>query len=115
MKQNIFIFLLILSCTLTNYIEAQNKTKSKSTTHQKQQKKLVYLYTANGGMVGYYDDGTVVGCPRCDFCRSNILAMLKVKPMGKWDLKKPDDFISYEEDNGWVLINYKWKEKVPQF
>ena len=27
------------------------------------------------------------------------------------ELKKPNDFISYEEDNGWVLINYVWKEK----
>jgi hypothetical protein len=40
--------------------------------------------------------------------------MFKEKPMRKWDLKKPDDFVSYEEDNGWVLINYKWKQKVPQ-
>ncbi len=115
MKQILFILFLLTTCILTNNVEAQSKAKSKTTKQKKQEKKLVYLFTANGGMVGYYDDGSVVGCPRCDFCRSNILAMLKEKPMGKWDLKKPDDFISYEDDKGWVLINYKWKEKVPQF
>lgn len=66
-------------------------------------------------MLGYFSDGSVVSCPRCDFCKSNILAMFKKKPFEKWNLKKPSDFTSYAEDNGWVLVNYKWNEKVPQF
>ncbi len=121
MKMNLIksftiFFTMSYFALLTITVNAQTKSPKKSTYKAvKQKKELVYLYTANGGMVGYFSDGSVGGCPRCNFCRSNILAMFKEKPWRKWDLKKPDDFVSYEEDNGWVLINYKWKEKVPQF
>lgn len=113
-----FTICIIIFCfaLFTTTVNAQTKSFKKSTYKAvKQKKELVYLYRANGGMIGYFSDGSVVGCPRCDFCKSNILAMFKEKPMKKWDLKKPGDFVSYEQDNGWVLINYKWKEKVPQF
>jgi hypothetical protein len=102
---------------LINDANAQTKSIKKSTSRNvKQKKELVYLYTGNGGLVGYFSDGSVVGCPKCDFCKSSILAMFKEKPRsGKWNLKKPDDFVFYEEDKGWVLVNYKWKEKVPQY
>jgi hypothetical protein len=107
------IIILVLSSFSAN---AQTKTYKKvtkkiSNKESKQKKELVYLYTSNGGMIGYYSDGSVVGCRGCDFIKSNLLEMLKEKPMEKWNLKKPNDFISYEEDNGWVLINYVWKEK----
>jgi hypothetical protein len=119
-KHYYFFVGILIFTLLTININAQTKSNKKVTQKSIgkgsiKKKELAYLYTANGGMVGYFSDGSVVGCPRCDFCRSNILAMFKEKPMRKWDLKKPDDFVSYEEDNGWVLINYKWKEKVPQF
>jgi hypothetical protein len=111
---------IIIFTLLTITVNAQTKSYKKITKKSiykdnKQNKELVYLFTANGGVVGYFSDGSVVGCPRCDFCRTNILVMFKEKPMGKWDLKKPLGFVSDEGDNGWVLINYKWKEKVPQF
>lgn len=105
-------------------ISLKEKSLNKKTKETKQQveqitkktkKELVYLYTANGGMIGYFSDGSIVACPRCDFCKSNIMAMFKVKPTGSWNLVKPDDFVSHEEDNGWVLIDYKWNEKVPQY
>lgn len=98
--------------TLSSQTKETNQQAEQST--KKTKKELVYLYTSNVGMVGYFSDGSVVSCPRCDFCKSNIMAMFKEKPMGSWDLVKPDDFVSYEEDNGWVLIDYKWNEKVPQ-
>jgi hypothetical protein len=108
---------IIVFTLFTFSVNAQTKTYKRVTKkienkESKQKKKLVYLYTSNGGMVGYYSDGSVVGCPRCEFLESNLLRMLKEKPTGKWNLKKPNDFISYEEDNGWVLINYVWKEKA---
>ncbi|MFM2385631.1 MAG: hypothetical protein RL660_388 [Bacteroidota bacterium] len=110
------IILSMLTVTVNAQTKASNKVVQKSTAKRSTKKKeLVYLYAANGGMVGYFSDGSVVECPRCDFCRSNILAMFKEKPMRQWDLKKPKGFVSYKVDNGWVLIKYKWKEKVPQF
>lgn len=98
-----------------NLLENKNENTEKLSKKKIIKKELVYLYTANGGMVGYFNDGSVVGCPRCDFCKSNILAMHNKESSETWNLKKPNDFVSYEEDNGWVLINYKWQEKVPQF
>ena len=65
-------------------------------------------------MLGYFSDGTVVGCPKCDFAKSNVIGMYNQEPIRRWNLKKPDGFTSYKEDKGWVLINYKWKVKVPQ-
>lgn len=109
-------FFLLLNLNLaTAQTTSKQKTVQKSKKNIIQKKELVYLYAANGGMIGYFSDGSVVGCPRCDFCKSNILAMFKKKSSEKWNLKKPNDFTSYEEDNGWVLVNYKWNEKVPQF
>lgn len=87
-------------------------------------KELRYLYYANGGLRGYFDDGTIVGCPRCDFCRSSILAMFDEKPMGTYKVQSDGsllvnnserEFPKYNNDNGWALIDYKWNEKVPQY
>ena len=88
------------------------KKVTQNNSQKSEKKELVYLYTAIGGMVGYFNDGSVVGCPRCDFCKSNILSMFKEKPMSSWDLKQPDAYDP--NDNCWVLVNYEWKEKVPQ-
>lgn len=92
----------------------QKKSKSRE---------LQYLYHANGGMIGYFDDGTIVGCPQCDFCRSSILEMFNLDPMGTYEVqsdgsllvnKSEREFPNFKDDNGWALINYKWNEKVPQ-
>ena len=117
MKPIIILALLFITLFSTS-VAAQTKSHKKAsskTKKTKHKKELVYLFAANGGMVGYFSDGSVVGCPKCDFCKSNILAMFKEKPFGTWDLKNPEDFSSSDENNNWVLVNYKWKQKVPQF
>jgi hypothetical protein len=106
------IAILLLTITLNAQTKSQKEILNKTNAIiNKQKRQLVYLYASNGGIMGYYNDGTVVGCPRCEFTKSTLVDMAKQKPMGKWNLKKPDDFVSYEEDNGWVLINYQWKLK----
>ena len=119
MKHLITFFLILFSFSFFNSFAQSklprlryNKAISKNIKYKK---KLVYLYTANGGLIGYFSDSSIVSCIRCDFCKSNILAMFKDKSTVKWNLIKPSDFISYEKDNGWVLVNHKWNEKVPQF
>ncbi len=109
---SVFIILiaLFLNAKTNSFYTFNNKISNKEI---KQNRKLVYLYVSNGGMVGYFNDGSVIACPQCDFTRSNLLSMSQKRPFRKWNLKKPDDFISFEEDNGWVLINYKWKVKAP--
>lgn len=112
----------------TKFIDDDKAKRSSSIkenqTNIKQKKKLRYLYYANGGIRGYFEDGTIVGCPRCDFCRSNIMAMYNEKPLGTFKVQSngsllinnsEKEFPNYKDDNGWVLIDYVWNEKVPQY
>lgn len=91
------------------------------TIHTKQ---LRFLYFSNGGMIGYFDDGTLVGCPKCDFCKTNIESMFSLKVMGNYEILKNGILLvdgskkilpNQKKDKGWVLINYHWFEKIPQF
>lgn len=77
-------------------------------------KKLVHLFAANGGMIGYYDDGTTVGCPRCDFSQANIDAMSQIEPMGKWDTRHPELLKEDTQEEDWVLFDYKWQKSQPR-
>lgn len=88
-------------------------------------KELRYLFFANGGIRGYFDDGTIVGCPRCDFCKSNIEAMFNEKPIGTYIVEEDGTLVidGSEKENpeyrnsdydGWALIDYKWYIKPPQ-
>ena len=89
-------------------------------------RELRYLFFANGGIVGYFDDGTIAGCPRCDFCKSNIVAMFNEKTYGKYKVEN-DGSLTINGDehlvpafnpgdiDGWALIDYKWKIKPPQY
>lgn len=77
-------------------------------------------------MIGYFDDGTIAGCPKCDFCRTNIMAMFKARPIGRYIVKNDGCLLVTNsekrcpEDNKntighWALVNYKWGEHVPQY
>lgn len=87
-------------------------------------KKLQYLLESNAGMLGFYDDSTVVSCPRCDFNESNVKLMATKKSIAKFNVV--DDYIKaiinggeqrfmlYEEgkvDTQWVMFNFKWIRK----
>ena len=87
--------------------------------HAKRRKELRYLFFANGGFNAYFDDGTVVGCPRCDFMRSNIWQMWKRKPEARYKVLPDGSLLingQYREHpvyepgaaDGWALIDYKW-------
>ncbi|GEM_PF-1424888 len=107
-----------------------NETRKNSTQADKQsatggnKRELRYFYYANGGLRGFFNDGTIVGCARCEFCRSNILQMFNDTPIGTYEVqsdgsllvnKSEREFPDYQSDKGWVLIDYKWNEKVPQY
>ena len=100
MKYSIKLCLLLLTISMASFAEQHKR-------------KLAYLYVANGGLIGYFNDGTVVGCPKCDLCRNNISSLYKMKVIKHWNLHKPNHFTPYHQDNGWVLVNYKWHAKVP--
>ena len=82
-------------------------------------RKLRYLYFSNGGLIGYFDDGTVSACPRCDLIKENVKALYNEKPFKTYTIE--NDFLlidgnereypKQDEGNvteGWAMIDYKW-------
>ncbi|TDQ06237.1 hypothetical protein [Pedobacter metabolipauper] len=94
----------------------------KKNTDSLENKKLRYLYFANGGIIGYYNDGTVVGCPRCDFNASNVAAMMHKKPHAKYTVEPggillingTDQEVPMSEADGWAMVDYKWHINPPK-
>ena len=91
-------------------------------------RKLHYLFYANGGLWGYYNDGTVSDCPRCDFYVDAITFLNKRNPYATYTVDEDSLTITYrdstkekvelyeqddDEPQGWALIDYKWLKKVP--
>ncbi|EAA7604747.1 hypothetical protein ACY12_003384 [Salmonella enterica subsp. enterica serovar Portland] len=82
--------------------------------------KLQYLFVANGGLVGLYEDGNVRGCAQCDPMKENLLTMSTESPLSHW--KRNADVITITDaegssdlqlyDNGkitedWWIFDYK--------
>jgi hypothetical protein len=101
----------------------QKKTIQQTQPENKKTRKLRYLYFANGGLVGYFDDGTISGCPRCDFASQNVKALYTIKPHMKYTIEKGYLLVDgsqreYPKGNpsvgeGWAMIDYKWQITVP--
>jgi len=94
--------------------------KVQDTIPIKEGRKLRYLFFANGGLVGYFDDGSVVGCPRCDLLDVNIESLYEEKPFSTYTVN-PDGTlfidraeVEYPREAGedempeWAMIDYKW-------
>lgn len=84
-------------------------------------RKLRFLYATNGGLRAYYDDGTLVGCSRCDLMKENLEAMQEMEPMGTYTidsngvllwgtgLDTPDMEDPSWDDGSWAMIDYQWQ------
>ena len=71
------------------------------------------MFFSNCGLIAYFNDGTKVGCERCDFIKSNIERMFKKKP---FEYYSNDEILNEIKENGkegWALVDYKWNMKVP--
>ena len=86
-------------------------------------RKLRYLYFANGGITGYFNDGTVTFCPRCEPYRESTTNLYNRKPYGKYSINHKGELemiyeTEYEDEpiipaeiseNGfqeWAIIDY---------
>ncbi len=100
------------------------KERMASEQQKKQERKLRYLASANGGLVGYFSDGTVTGCPRCDLLKENVDALYSGKPFDTYTVEKDghlktgsgEDLLP-QTDKGnspytWAMIDYKWTVKL---
>lgn len=93
--------------------EKDDKTTKQNT--QENKRKLQYLFSSNGGLVGYFNDGSIAGCQRCDLIRENVKGLYRQKTNGSYtansdgslNLKSEGRVIPKLED-GWVMIDYKW-------
>lgn len=77
---------LLISCANGN---RNNKIASGSdaiNVRKVSARQLRYLHYANGGLLGFYSDGSVVGCPRCDLVKENIDAMGTDTPTGRYTI-----------------------------
>ena len=82
-----------------------------------QTKKLRYLFASNGGLIGFFSDGSVSSCPRCELTKANVNALSKKKPYTKYTVKKDhllvkgermDFYIEGTEISpDWVIMDYK--------
>ena len=79
------------------------------------------MYAANGGLIGFFDDGSVSGCPRCDMIKENVSTLYETPPHARYEAYK--DYLTMNGDRmdfceagvlkpEWVLFEYKWAIKV---
>lgn len=86
--------------------------------HSTANKKLMYLLSSNAGLIGYFDDGTFVGCPHCDLIAENVKTLYKLETLGNYKVLKDGSLLlnnsdivkpgSDDEFDLWAVINYKW-------
>ncbi len=77
------------------------------------ERKLQYVRASNAGILGYFNDGTYVGCPKCDFIEQNMEVIYEGKSIGTWDSRKNPDSFDEDQNNSdlksdWVMVNYEW-------
>lgn len=97
--------------------EQANSEYSKGET--KRERKLRYLFYSNGGLIGYFDDGTIAGCPRCDLLKENIQHLYSAKPYSRYTIegtyllvngkdREYPDSDKNDSGEGWAMVDYKW-------
>lgn len=106
-------------------LKEENKTNATSKkVAKKETRRLRYLYFANGGLVGYFNDGTIAGCPRCDLAKVNIEYLYSAESHAKYTIKNGCLLIDDEREecpkmptntsDGWAMIDYNWNVRVSQ-
>lgn len=91
----------------------KNDDKVKSNIDKNFTKKIKYLSATNAGLTGYFDDGTIATCSRCDFFTSNVQSLYTMESTGNWDKNKTPEFFDEDQNNpslksDWVIVDYEW-------
>jgi hypothetical protein len=117
LKITILLLSVLFSSCFNNKDSNKNNIENQENKNieTKENKKLQFLYFSNGGLIGYFDDGTIVGCPRCDLMAENIEAIKTREPHSKFKLEngilisEQGDSISINSmrNNEWAIVNYK--------
>ncbi|MBQ4912830.1 hypothetical protein J8L85_00175 [Maribacter sp. MMG018] len=119
----LILLILTLSCKDNkNSKKVEEKKTIEEKIEIKESRQLQFLYFANGGLIGYFDDGTIVGCPRCDLIDENIELIKSRKPHSRFKVidkilisEQGDSVpINSMKNNEWAIINYKSTLREPK-
>ncbi len=118
---NKLIFIILIALIGIYCGNKKNTNPIKSITLENRTKKLKYLLSANGGSIGYFDDGSVVGCPRCDFDENVEESLLHLEVIANYTIYPTYLFVKYPDyeskefffdeygsvNDDWKIINYQ--------
>lgn len=93
-------------------------------------RKIKYLFSAEGGFIVFYDDGTVTVCGDCVLCKENVDKMSVEKPYSIYEIGKdrimmhsPDldvnepyffEFHDNADISEWYILDYKILLTIPE-
>jgi|TARA_R110000851_G_scaffold98682_2_gene213417 hypothetical protein len=92
-------------------------------TEKSKNRKLRFLHYSNVDLRAYFDDGTIITCPRCDLTKENVENLqsnLSEESLQTYELKDDGSLLidgwkheypyvnKKESYEGWAMINYKW-------
>jgi hypothetical protein len=96
-------------------------------TEKSKDRKLRFLHYSNVDLRAYFDDGTIITCPRCELTKENVETIqsnLSDEPVQTYELKDDGSLLidgwkheypyvnRKETYEGWAMINYKWFVKL---
>jgi hypothetical protein len=74
---------------------SKNDTLMNRNTSINKNRRLIHVFYSNGGILAFYSDGTVTGCPQCDLDKDNIEL-----------LKSQQSFATYTSTKTSVIVQY---------
>ncbi len=123
--KNITVILLIFVVSILSCENNQTSKKTSETitvekkSETPKEKRLQFLFYANGGLIGYFDDGTIVGCPRCELTDEVVEILKDREPHSKFKIidnvliSEQGDTIPIDSmrNNEWAIVNYKENDR----
>lgn len=106
--------------------DTQTLTIVTKNTEQSKNRKLRFLYYSKLGLRAYYNDGSIIDCPRCELTQENVLSIqnnTEEKGVLTYVIEKDGNLLvdgwkheypvvnKNENFEGWAMINYKWHVK----
>jgi hypothetical protein len=74
----------------------KNDTPIEKAVSTNKNRQLRHVFYSNGGILAFYSDGTVTGCPQCDLDKDNIES-----------LKEKDSFATYTSNKTGIVVQYR--------
>ena len=82
-------------------------------------RKLRFVSFSNGGIIGYFNDGTISACARCDLTKENIEKLRSENVLRTYKYQnhkiiiEESDTIDIKNNNeNWAMLDYQWMVKL---